>query len=283
MSLEPPVSPDEPPDPAGSFDDPDPGAEMSLAVRRDGALLDSDSRDGFDSDRPSTRRPSTPTPSSPTRPSSPPTTWSPRPWSRSPSSPTTDAFESDDSLAAGLGVGGDGLLVLVALRGTGAVGPVGAAVVGAVEAGALEHDAGTGEHLAQHAAARRALGEGVVGERLLHLDALATRLAGVFVLGHSGPQTAGASSRHGGVPASIRHGSEYVRRTVPLYDGAGGRPGLAGPRAGGDAGRLSRRPRPPGRRHGVEPRPGRAHRLAPPGDGQLPRRPRRRLLRVGRR
>lgn len=50
MSLEPPVSPDEPPDPAGSFDDPDPGAEMSLAVRRDGALLDSDSLDDFDSD-----------------------------------------------------------------------------------------------------------------------------------------------------------------------------------------------------------------------------------------
>ena len=50
MSLEPPVSPDEPPDPAGSFDDPEPGAEMSLFVRRDGALLDSDSRDGFGSD-----------------------------------------------------------------------------------------------------------------------------------------------------------------------------------------------------------------------------------------
>ena len=50
MSLEPPVSPDEPPDPAGSFDDPEPGAEMSLAVRRDGALLDPGSLGGFDSD-----------------------------------------------------------------------------------------------------------------------------------------------------------------------------------------------------------------------------------------
>jgi hypothetical protein len=48
--LEPPVSPDEPPDPAGAFDDPDPGAEMSLVVRRDGALLDSDSWGGFGSD-----------------------------------------------------------------------------------------------------------------------------------------------------------------------------------------------------------------------------------------
>ncbi len=50
VSLEPPVSPDEPPDPVGSLDDPDPGAEMSLAVRRDGALLDSDSLVGFGSD-----------------------------------------------------------------------------------------------------------------------------------------------------------------------------------------------------------------------------------------
>src|SRR5579875_1134021 len=67
---------------------------------------------------------------------------------------------------------GRALVVFVLVRGLVAAGDRTVAAVGAVEAGALEHDADRREDLAQRAAASRADGQWVVTEPLHHLELL---------------------------------------------------------------------------------------------------------------
>ena len=101
-----------------------------------------------------------------------------------------------------------------------ALGARGAAArVGAVEPGALEHDADRAEQLADAALALGALGEGVVGERLVHLEPVVAGGAGVGVRRHGGLLRVCRSGRAPDVAGPGGPGTPVAR--VPMLTRAG--------------------------------------------------------------